>query len=127
MIIVPAVINNGEVAPQDFVRTADACALKEAMRSETLSIAAYDINDRKLWRRLFKLMNGYGQWLQLSVFQCRLDARRLAELKVGIAEIIRNGHDHVLIVEIGPADGVKPKVSSLGKAFTAVERKPIIV
>jgi len=97
------------------------------MRSETLYIVAYDISDQKRWRRLFKLMNGYGQWLQLSVFQCRLDPRRLAELKTGIAEIIRQGHDHVLIVEVGPADSVKPKVSSLGKAFAAVERKPVIV
>lgn len=97
------------------------------MRSETLYIVAYDISDQKRWRRLFKLMNGYGEWLQLSVFQCRLDPRRLAELKVGIAEIIRQGHDHVLIVDLGPADSVKPKVFSLGKAFNAVERKPVIV
>jgi hypothetical protein len=28
----------------------------------------------------FKLMKGYGRWLQLSVFQCRLRAQRRAEL-----------------------------------------------
>lgn len=97
------------------------------MRGQMLYIVTYDISDPKRWRRLFKLMHGYGQWLQLSVFQCRLDARRLAELKAAITGIIRQGHDHVLIVEVGPADHVKPRVTSLGQTFAALERKPVIV
>ena len=35
--------------------------------------------------------------------------------------------DHVLIVDVGPADGVKPRVQSLGKSFQAVQREAVIV
>lgn len=39
---------------------------------EHLYIVTYDIRDPKRWRRVFKIMNGYGEWVQLSVFQCRM-------------------------------------------------------
>ncbi len=97
------------------------------MTDDRLYIVAYDVSDQKRWRRLFKLMHGYGEWLQLSVFQCRLDRRRLAELRIGVEEVIRRGHDHVLIIDVGPADAVAPRVTSLGKAFATVERTPVIV
>jgi len=36
---------------------------------ERLYLVCYDIRDDKRWRRLYKAMKGYGEWLQLSVFQ----------------------------------------------------------
>ena len=47
---------------------------------EHLYIVAYDISDPKRWRKVFKVMNGYGAWVQLSVFQCRMSRQRRAEL-----------------------------------------------
>lgn len=96
-------------------------------QDEHLFVISYDISDRKRWRRLFRLMNGYGAWLQLSVFQCRLSRRRLAELKAACAEIIKRDEDHVLILDLGPAENVHPKVESLGKTFQPVPREPVIV
>ena len=45
---------------------------------EHLYIVVYDISDPKRWRKVFKVMNGYGAWVQLSVFQCRLSRQRQA-------------------------------------------------
>ena len=95
--------------------------------SERLYIVAYDIADQKRWRRLFRLMHGYGEWLQLSIFQCRLTEQRHAELVQLVDDIIHHDHDHVLTMDLGPADKVAPRVHSLGKAFEAVERIPVIV
>lgn len=94
---------------------------------EHLYIVTYDISDPKRWRRVFKLMNGYGEWLQLSVFQCRLSRRRHAELVATLDEVILDTHDHVLMLDLGLADKVDPRVISLGKAFDAVQREPVIV
>lgn len=95
--------------------------------NEHLYIVAYDISDRKRWQRIFKLLHGYGDWLQLSVFQCRLSARRHAELMAMLDEIIHHKDDHVIMLDLGPAEAVKPKVVSLGKAYELVERAPTIV
>lgn len=94
---------------------------------EHLYIVSYDIRDPKRWRAVFRLMNGYGEWLQLSVFQCRLSRRRHADLLALLDQIILHGHDHVVMLDLGLADTVEPRVVSLGKTFTAVEREPIIV
>lgn len=94
---------------------------------EHLFIVTYDISDPKRWRAVFSLMNGYGEWLQLSVFQCRLVRRRHAELAAALDQIIHHEEDHVLMLDLGPAEGVVPRVVSLGKPFKALERAAIIV
>lgn len=94
---------------------------------EHLYIVAYDIGDPKRWRRVFGLLTGYGEWLQLSVFQCRLSRRRHAELVQLLDALIHHAQDHVILVDVGPADSVKPRVVSLGKNFEPVAREPVIV
>ncbi|HIE56496.1 MAG TPA: CRISPR-associated endonuclease Cas2 [Chromatiaceae bacterium] len=93
---------------------------------EHLYIVSYDISDPKRWWRIFRLMHGYGDWLQLSIFQCRLGEKRRAEMIALIDGIITHGQDHVLILDLGPAEGVKPRITSLGKSFAPVKREPII-
>lgn len=97
------------------------------MHQERLVIVTYDISDPKRWRRVFRLLRGYGEWLQLSVFQCRLSRKRQAELIALIDGVIHHAADHVLFMDLGPADQVAPRVVSLGKAFKAVAREPVIV
>lgn len=95
--------------------------------SEHLYIVAYDISCPKRWRRVFKIMKGYGEWLQLSVFQCRLSRQRHAELVALLDGIIHHEQDHVVTMEVGLADKIRPKVTSLGKDYEPVAREPVIV
>ncbi len=90
-------------------------------------VVVYDISDQKRWRRVFRLMNGYGEWLQLSVFQCRLNRQRHAELVALLDGMIHHDEDHVVVMDMGQAERVEPRVVSLGKAFEAVTNDPIIV
>ena len=93
-----------------------------------LFIVTYDIGDPATWRVVFKLMKGYGEWVQLSVFQCRLDAQRHAEMIMDLDTAIDHGHDHIVIFDLGPTDSVSPKVVNLGKgSFTPVELRVTIV
>ncbi len=94
---------------------------------EHLYLVVYDISEPKRWRRVFKLMQGYGEWVQLSVFQCRLGRRRHAELVARLDDLIDHHTDHVVLVDVGVADGIEPRVVSLGKAFQPVRREPVIV
>lgn len=94
---------------------------------EHIYIVTYDISDQKRWRRVFRLMKGYGEWIQLSVFQCRMSRQRHAELIALLDGIIHHKEDHVVLLDIGIADNITPRVTSLGKEFNPVERDPIIV
>lgn len=95
--------------------------------ADHLYVVTYDVRDPKRWRRLYKAMHGRGSWLQLSVFQARLSRRGLADLREAVSGIVKHDEDHVLILDLGPADDVKPRVSSLGKSFEPVSRHTIIV
>jgi CRISPR-associated protein Cas2 len=90
-------------------------------------LVAYDIADTKRWRRVFNVMNGYGEWLQLSVFQCRLSKKQHAELIALLDGIIHHGSDHVVLLDVGPAKMADLRIVSLGKSFETVQRVPVIV
>jgi CRISPR-associated protein Cas2 len=97
------------------------------MAEERLFIVAYDIADRKRWRRVFKAMQGYGDWLQLSVFQCRLSRRRRADLETRLRELVKNGEDHVLLIDVGPAEKIELAVESIGKTFSKIDRQATVI
>ena len=97
------------------------------MSNERTYIVTYDISNAKRWRRVFKAMHGFGEWLQLSVFQCRLSRRRRAELETQLREIIKADEDHVLVIDIGPAEKTDIAVMSIGKTFSAIERHATVV
>ena len=94
---------------------------------QRIYLVAYDISDPKRWRRVFKVMNGYGDWLQLSIFQCRLTPQLHAELVALLDEIVHHEEDHLLSIDLGPADKVEPRVVSLGKAFQASVKEPTVI
>ncbi len=97
------------------------------MSDDRLIIVTYDIGDPRRWRRVFKCMNGFGEWLQLSVFQCRLSSRRRVELEARLRELVKAGEDHVLLIDVGPADRTKLAVASIGKTFAGIERRAVVI
>jgi CRISPR-associated protein Cas2 len=91
-------------------------------------IVTYDISDPKRLRRVYKTMLGWGDHLQLSVFQCELNARELVELRVEIGRVIRHTEDQVLFVDVGTVEGRSADaITSLGRAHVDPERIAIVV
>lgn len=97
------------------------------MVMEHTYLVCYDICDPRRWRKVYKTMKGYGDWLQLSVFQCRLGREKVLRLTDELSEIVDHGEDHVLIIDLGPADSVKLRIDFIGKPFAPIEKKPVIV
>jgi CRISPR-associated protein Cas2 len=91
-------------------------------------IVSYDVSDPRRLRQVFKVMRGYGDHLQLSVFRCELNDRELIELRAKLASIIHNDQDQVLFIDLGPADGkAKQAIRSLGRTYTHPERHAVVV
>lgn len=94
---------------------------------ERLFIVTYDISNARRWRKVFRCMKGFGEWTQYSVFQCRLTAMDQAELIAELDSLINHAEDHVLLIDICPADKIKPKVTSLGQPYNPPIREATIV
>lgn len=72
-------------------------------------------------------MKGYGEWLQLSVFQCRLSREKVLRLSDILSDLIDKSEDHVVIIDLGPAETVNIRIESIGKSYEPIKRKPVIV
>lgn len=92
-----------------------------------LYLVAYDIGEPKRWRKVFKMMHGYGEWLQLSVFRCRLTERRRTRLEHDLARLVKNGEDRVLIADMGPLPRAAAGLVALGSDLPGDNDGPWIV
>ena len=90
-------------------------------------LVCYDISEQKRWRRVYKTMKGYGVWLQLSVFQCRLSRENLLRMTDTLTGLIDTAEDHLMIIDIGPTESVTIRVESFGRPFRPIERRAVIV
>jgi CRISPR-associated protein Cas2 len=64
-------------------------------------IIAYDIADDVRLRRVCKLMVGYGDRLQYSVFVCDLTRGELAQARAAVESTMVMTEDSVVIVDLG--------------------------
>jgi CRISPR-associated protein Cas2 len=91
-------------------------------------VVTYDISNPKRLRKVYKLMLGWGDHLQLSVFQCELNERELVELRSELAQVIRHTEDQVLFVDVGLVEGRSATaITSLGRAHLDPQRLAIVV
>jgi CRISPR-associated protein Cas2 len=94
----------------------------------TTWLVTYDIRDDRRLRRVFRVMLGYGDHLQYSVFRCDLTDRELLELKERLAMVIHHRFDQVLFVDVGPSDGrARSAFAAMGEKYVATERVAIVV
>lgn len=66
-------------------------------------IVTYDIADPKRWRQVFKILNAFGEHVQLSVFRCDLDPLQAARLRNRLERAINHRQDQVILLRLGPA------------------------
>lgn len=60
-----------------------------------LYIIAYDIPCNKRRKKIADLLEGYGQRVQLSVFECFLSKQKFAELKQRLKKLVKLKEDSV--------------------------------
>ncbi len=94
----------------------------------TTYLVCYDICEAKRLRMVFKVMRGYGDHLQYSVFECALTPSDLTKLRTVLGGIIHHAEDQVLFVSLGPAEGRGERViTALGKPYTNVDAPCFVV
>ncbi len=63
--------------------------------SELYVVVAYDIPDDRRRNRLSKILEGYGERLQYSLFECRITKVQYLKMKERIRKAIRPDEDAV--------------------------------
>ena len=65
-------------------------------------LVCYDIRDPKRLRRVHKVLKGYGEAWQFSVFFCVLKDINRVRLQTDIEERMNQKEDQVMILDLGP-------------------------
>ena len=93
-----------------------------------LYLVTYDIADDKRLRSVFKIMRGYGDRLQDSVYRCELSDKEKLEMIGELEDVIHHDEDQVLLIPLGPARGeIEQNIEALGKPYTLPERHAVVV
>ncbi len=53
------------------------------------TVVSYDISNDRRRRKVATILEGYGYRVQYSVFECDLNAKKLAELKAKLKPLVR--------------------------------------
>jgi CRISPR-associated protein Cas2 len=60
-------------------------------------VVSYDISDDKRRTKVWKLLKNYGQWMQFSLFECRVTDKDLVELRHELMNRIKRDEDSIRI------------------------------
>ncbi len=58
-------------------------------------VVSYDISEDKRRTKIHKILKSYGQWVQLSVFECHLTDTQYAKLRSRLSKLIQPNQDSV--------------------------------
>jgi CRISPR-associated protein Cas2 len=77
-----------------------------------LYVIAYDIPDDKRRTKVHRLLCGYGQWTQFSLFECWLTRRQLLELRAKLSRYLVEERDSLRLYLL--CGGCQGKVTTVG-------------
>ena len=89
-------------------------------------LIAYDISEPKRLRRVIKVMEGYGQRLQYSVFLCDLSASEEMSWRGDILDVVNLAEDSVVRIDLGPTSA-HASITVLGTPRDLPRSGPTIV
>ncbi|WP_462326089.1 CRISPR-associated endonuclease Cas2 [Desulfoplanes sp.] len=90
-------------------------------------IVSYDICEDKRLRRVYKLMRGFGDRIQYSVFLCELSGIEKVDLQARLSDILKNDEDQVLFIPLGPPNGQHVRgIKSIGLPFQRIDHSCVV-
>lgn len=89
-------------------------------------MVAYDIANPKRLHKVNKLLKGYGERWQKSIFYCHIGTTRRKEMEIRLLNLIHQCNDQVMVIDLGANQkNVKSQISFFGK--TAQKYTPRIL
>ncbi len=97
-----------------------------AMRS--IYLVCYDICDPYRLAKVGKTMLGFGDRVQYSVFECRMNREDLIRCQQRLTKIINAREDQVMFVNLGPESGRGDRViSSIGLPYGRMDAACLVI
>jgi CRISPR-associated protein Cas2 len=90
------------------------------MAHTTLYLVAYDISDDRRRTKIHKILCGFGQWTQYSIFECHLSDKEMVALHGRLDNVIDPKEDNIRFYHICQA--CQSKAETVGSSPPAEEK-----
>ncbi|MCL4782193.1 MAG: CRISPR-associated endonuclease Cas2 [Bryobacterales bacterium] len=91
-------------------------------------LVCYDIRDPKRLRRVHKVIKGYGESWQYSVFFCVLREIDRVRLQTDLEDEMNHKEDQVMILDLGPNEREAREASTvLGQPLPEAESGYVVI
>jgi len=98
------------------------------LRGRNCYVVSYDIMDPKRLQKVHKTMKGFGDAVHYSVFRCDLTPKGRVEMIAALTDLIKHDEDRVMIIDLGPAEGMADdRIDFLGVHRAEARENAIIV
>lgn len=94
------------------------------MAQTTLYLVAYDIPSDRRRTKVHKVLCGFGQWMQFSLFECFLSEKELILLHNKLNQILEPAEDNVRFYHVCQA--CQRKAETIGSSPPAEEKMYLI-
>lgn len=68
----------------------------------TLYLVAYDISDDRRRTKVHKILSGFGEWTQFSIFECFLNEQELILMRRRLDDVLKHEEDNVRFYHVCP-------------------------
>lgn len=91
-------------------------------------LVSYDIREPKRLRKVHRILKGYGEPWQDSVFFCKLGRANRQSLETDLCGAINQKLDQVLIMDLGPdEDRVRDQTAVIGQSLPQVVPRILVL
>jgi CRISPR-associated protein Cas2 len=87
-------------ARRQRVRTTAADGTVRGREDSTLFVVSYDIPNDRRRGQIHKMLSGFGEWRQFSLFECFLTAKQYLQLQERLRALINTEEDQVRIYRL---------------------------
>lgn len=82
------------------------------MEKQAFIVVSYDIPNNKRRTRIHKTLKSYGEWMQYSIFECRLTKVQFATMRARLDKLIDAKIDSVRFYSL--CESCIPKIERIG-------------
>lgn len=93
-------------------------------RQTVFYVVAYDISSDRRRTRVHKILSGFGQWIQFSLFECYLTAKERLTLQEKLDQVLKDDQDRVRFYRL--CEACLKKVETVGMEQPAEDRVYIV-
>lgn len=95
---------------------------------KNMFLVSYDIMHHTRLYKVFKVMKGFGDHIQYSVFFCHLNPSEKVMMNDALLREMNQKEDRIMIVNLGPSEGTsKNRIELLGRQEPPEDPAPRII